>query len=69
MTPTPPRIAGAAASFRGAFESPAGDQAQVDFARFVTEFTAGHDPLVWVFSLVLGHSRYMFARYIMHQDL
>ncbi|MGF6178996.1 IS21 family transposase, partial [Ensifer sp. 4252] len=24
---------------------------------------------VWLFSLVLGHSRYIFARYVMHQDL
>lgn len=26
-------------------------------------------PIVWLFSLVLGHSRYIFARYVMHQDL
>lgn len=25
--------------------------------------------IVWLFSLVLGHSRYIFARFVMHQDL
>jgi transposase len=53
------------------FETPAGQQAQVDFARFVTEFTdePGVTRIVWLFSLVLGHSRFIFARYVMHQDL
>jgi transposase len=53
------------------FETPPGVQAQVDFARFVVEF--GDDPgtsrIVWLFSLVLGHSRFIFARYVLHQDL
>jgi transposase len=53
------------------FETPAGVQAQVDFARFVVDFA--DDPstsrIVWLFSLVLGHSRFIFARYVMHQDL
>ncbi len=53
------------------FETPPGMQAQVDFARFVVEFT--DDPstsrIVWLFSLVLGHSRFLFARYLLHQDL
>ncbi|SJM32637.1 hypothetical protein BQ8482_300008 [Mesorhizobium delmotii] len=53
------------------FETPPGYQAQVDFARFVTEFSdePGALRIVWLFSLVLGHSRYIFARYVMHQDL
>ncbi|RWN48804.1 MAG: IS21 family transposase, partial [Mesorhizobium sp.] len=57
--------------FEVRFETPAGYQAQVDFARFVTEFTdaPGVIRIVWLFSLVLGHSRYIFARYVMHQDL
>ena len=25
--------------------------------------------IVWLFSLVLGHSRFLFARYVLHQDL
>lgn len=53
------------------FETPPGVQAQVDFARFVVDFT--DDPstsrIVWLFSLVLGHSRFIFARYVLHQDL
>jgi transposase len=57
--------------FEVRFETPAGYQAQVDFARFVTEFTdePGVVRIVWLFSLVLGHSRHIFARFVMHQDL
>lgn len=53
------------------FETPAGVQAQVDFARFVVAFTddPGTTRIVWLFSLVLGHSRFLFARYVLHQDL
>ena len=53
------------------FETPPGVQAQVDFARFVVDFTddPGTSRIVWLFSLVLGHSRLIFARYVMHQDL
>jgi transposase len=53
------------------FETPAGHQAQVDFARFVTHFTdePGIVRIIWLFSLVLGHSRHIFARFVMHQDL
>lgn len=53
------------------FETPAGQQAQVDFARFVTTFTdePGTTRIVWLFSMVLGHSRFIFARFVMHQDL
>lgn len=53
------------------FETRAGVQAQVDFARFVVEFT--DEPvsprIVWLFGLVLGYSRFLFARYVLHQDL
>jgi transposase len=53
------------------FETPPGLQAQVDFARFVVDFTddPGTTRVVWLFSLVLGHSRFLFARYVLHQDL
>src|SRR6266436_8009995 len=53
------------------FETPPGVQAQVDFARFVVDFTddPGASRVVWLFSLVLGHSRFLFARYVLHQDL
>jgi transposase len=57
--------------FEVRFETPAGQQAQVDFARFVTEFTdePGVMRIIWLFSLVLGYSRHIFARFVMHQDL
>src|SRR5271154_224309 len=53
------------------FETPPGVQAQVDFARFVVDFTddRGTSRVVWLFGLVLGHSRFLFARYVLHQDL
>ena len=57
--------------FEVRFETPPGVQAQVDFARFVVEFAdePGVSRIVWLFGLVLGHSRFLFARYVMHQDL
>jgi len=54
------------------FETPPGLKAQVvDFARFAVDFTddPGTSRVVWLFSLVLGHSRFLFARYVLHQDL
>lgn len=53
------------------FETKAGVQGQVDFARFVVEFTdePGVARIVWLFSMVLGYSRFLFARYVLHQDL
>jgi transposase len=53
------------------FETPPGQQAQVDFAQFQTEFTdePGVIRIVWLFSLVLGHSRMMWGRFVLHQDL
>jgi transposase len=53
------------------FETPPGVQAQVDFARFAVDFDddPGSGRIVWLFSLVLGHSRFLFARYVLHQDL
>ena len=57
--------------FEVRFESPPGVQTQVDFARFVVEFTGepGVSRIVWLFSLVLGCSRFLFARYVLHEDL
>ncbi len=53
------------------FETPPGLQAQVDFARFVVAFEdePGSTRIIWLFSLVLGHSRFLFARFVLHQDL
>jgi transposase len=57
--------------FEVRFETPPGQQAQVDFARFTTVFT--DEPsvprILWLFSMVLGHSRFLWARFVMHQDL
>lgn len=59
------------AGFEVRFETPAGRQAQVDFAHFSVEFedTPGVRRSIWLFSLVLGHSRYLWARFVEHQDL
>lgn len=60
-----------ARGFEHRFETPAGHQGQVDFAQFKVVFTA--DPqrvqVVWLFSMVLGYSRYLFARFVRRQDL
>jgi transposase len=57
--------------FERRFETPPGKQAQVDFAYFRTAFTdePGQERIVWLFSLVLGHSRMMWARFVARQDL
>jgi transposase len=55
------RPAPASPGFERRFETPPGRQAQVDFAFFKTVFTdePGVERIVWLFSLVLGHSRMM----------
>jgi transposase len=57
--------------FEVRFETPPGQQAQVDFAQFRTVFTdePGVERVVWLFSLVLGHSRMLWGRFVPHQDL
>jgi transposase len=59
------------ARFERRFETPPGKQAQVDFAFFKTTFTDQPDTerIVWLFSIVLGHSRMMWARFVARQDL
>ena len=46
------------AAFEVRFETPPGDQAQVDFAQFQVVFAdePGADRIVWLFSMVLGYS-------------
>ncbi len=60
-----------AAGFEVRFETPPGRQAQVDFAHFRTVFDdePGVEHVVWLFSLVLGHSRMLWGRFVVHQDL
>lgn len=57
--------------FEVRFETQPGEQAQVDLARFELIFTdtPGETRIVWLFSLVLGFSRLIWARFIIHQDL
>jgi transposase len=65
LRPTP------SAGFEVRFETPPGEQAQVDFARFEVEFIdePGVKRIVWLFSMVLGYSRLIWARFVVHQDL
>ena len=51
------------AGFEVRFETPPGEQAQVDFAQFQVEFAdePGVKRIVWLFSMVLGHSRMLWA--------
>jgi transposase len=60
-----------ATGFEVRFETPPGRQAQVDFAHFRAVFTdgSGAEQVVWLFSLVLGHSRMLWGRFVLHQDL
>jgi len=57
--------------FEVRFETPPGRQAQVDFAHFRTVFTdePGTERVIWLFSLVLGHSRMLWGRFVPHQDM
>ena len=59
------------APFEVRFETPPGAQAQVDFAQFQVVFT--DEPavtrIVWLFSLVLGFSRLIWGRFVLHQDM
>jgi transposase len=65
VRPAPPTV------FERRFETPPGKQGQADFAFFKTEFAdePGVERVVWLFSLVLGHSRMMWARFVARQDL
>jgi transposase len=60
-----------APGFEVRFETPPGRQAQVDFAHFRVTFSdePGTTRVVWLFSLVLGFSRLIWARFVAHQDL
>ncbi len=57
--------------FEHRFETGPGAQAQVDFAQFKTYFARDPQELVtlWLFTLVLGHSRFLWGRFFWHQDL
>jgi transposase len=57
--------------FEHRFETPPGHQAQVDFAHFQARFSSEPDLVrtIWLFSMVLGHSRYLFCRFVLRQDM
>jgi hypothetical protein len=57
--------------FERRFETAPGQQAQVDFAEFQIEFEAEPGMLrkVWLFSMVLGHSRWLWGRFCPNQTL
>jgi transposase len=59
------------APFEVRFETAPGEQAQVDLARFEIEFTdePGAKRIVWLFSMVLGYSRLIWCRFVVHQDM
>ncbi len=61
----------ASQAFERRFETPAGKQAQVDFAQFKVRFGCepNQDRIVWLFSMVLGCSRYLYGRYVWRQTL
>ena len=52
--------------FEHRFETAPGEQAQVDFALFKTVFTdePGRICVVWLFSLVLGYSRFLTGQFV-----
>ena len=53
------------------FETPAGHQAQADFAHFKVVFLDEPQQVrvVWLFSMVLGFSRYLYGRFVLRQTL
>jgi transposase len=57
--------------FEVRFETPPGEQAQVDLARFEVEFTdePGVTRIVWLFSMVRGYSRLIWARCVPREIL
>lgn len=65
------RPAGGGSSFALRFETPPGQQAQVDFAQFRVRFTSAPDSvqIVWLFSMVLGFSRLIWGRFAQRQTM
>lgn len=65
------RPAGGGSSFAVRFETPPGQQAQVDFAQFRVRFTSAPDSvqIVWLFSMVLGFSRLIWGRFAQRQTM
>jgi transposase len=65
------RPAGGGKPYAVRFETPVGEQAQVDFAQFRVRFADAPDrvQIVWLFSMVLGFSRLIWGRFVMRQTM
>lgn len=65
------RPAGGGKPFAVRFETPPGQQAQVDFAQFQVRFATAPDgvQVVWLFSMVLGFSRLISGRFILRKPM
>jgi transposase len=65
VRPAPPPV------FEHRFETRPGQQAQVDFAHFRVRFAdqPEQERVVWLFAMVLGSSRFLFARFVPGQGL
>lgn len=65
------RPVGGGGRFAVRFETPPGQQAQVDFAQFRVRFTSAPDrvQIVWLFSMVLGFSRLIWGRFAQRQTM
>ena len=61
----------APALYERRFETEPGQQVQVDFAQFKAEFTAqpGVTRRIWLFTMVLGYSRWLWGQFCERQDL
>ena len=57
--------------FERRFETAPGRQGQVDFAQFKTAFAdePGVERSLWLFTMILGHSRWLWGRFCATQDL
>lgn len=65
------RPAGCGSPYAVRFETPPGQQAQVDFAQFRVRFTSAPNSvqIVWLFSMVLGFSRLIWGRFAQRQTM
>jgi transposase len=65
------RPVGGGSPFAVRFETPPGQQAQVDFAQFRVRFAGAPDSVqvVWLFSMVLGFSRLIWGRFAQRQTM
>lgn len=65
------RPPGSGRGFAVRFETAPGHQAQVDFAQFQVRFSDNPDKveIVWLFSMVLGYSRFIWGRFAYRQTL